>query len=45
MLNVQTDLLSGFNSRVVVPLIRSFEAPKPAKYLNPISTLKEIRSS
>jgi toxin CcdB len=36
ILDVQTDLLSGLNTRVVVPLIKIKEAPKTAKYLNPI---------
>jgi toxin CcdB len=36
ILDVQTDLLSGLNTRVVVPLIEIKDAPKTAKYLNPI---------
>lgn len=35
LLDVQTDLLSGLNSRAVVPLLKRNESPKPAKYLNP----------
>lgn len=36
LLDVQTDLLAGLNTRVVVPLFPHHESPKPAKYLNPI---------
>ncbi|MCF2947981.1 CcdB family protein [Paraglaciecola aquimarina] len=39
ILDVQTDLLSGLNTRVVVPLIQLTDSPKPAKYLNPIFTV------
>ena len=35
LLDVQTDLLAGLNTRVVVPLIKLSDAPKLAKYLNP----------
>lgn len=35
VLDVQTDLLSGLNTRVVVPLININDSPKLAKYLNP----------
>jgi toxin CcdB len=35
ILDVQTDLLSGLNTRVVVPLVTISDAPKLAKYLNP----------
>lgn len=35
ILDVQTDLLSGLNTRVVVPLISILDSPKLAKYLNP----------
>ncbi|MES0828266.1 CcdB family protein [Ruegeria sp. SCP11] len=36
LLDVQTDLLSDLNTRVVVPLLPISEAPKPATRLNPI---------
>lgn len=35
LLDVQADLLSHLNSRVVVPLLPLAIAPKPAKILNP----------
>ncbi|WP_419799595.1 MAG: CcdB family protein [Terasakiella sp.] len=36
LLDVQADLLDGLNTRVVVPLFDIAQAPKPAKYLNPV---------
>lgn len=36
LLDVQTDLLSDLNTRVVVPLLPVSSAPKPAVRLNPI---------
>ncbi|WP_439143542.1 CcdB family protein [Planktotalea sp.] len=36
LLDVQTDLLSDLNTRVVVPLLPASSAPKPATRLNPI---------
>lgn len=36
LLDVQTDLLSGLNTRVVVPLLARSDAPKPATRLNPV---------
>ncbi len=36
LLDVQTDLLSDLNTRVVVPLLPISSAPKPATRLNPI---------
>lgn len=36
LLDVQTDLLSDLNTRVVVPLLAKSTAPKPASRLNPI---------
>jgi len=36
LLDVQTDLLSDLNTRVVVPLLPTSIAPKPATRLNPI---------
>ena len=35
LLDVQSDLLNELNSRLVVPLLPAFSAPKPAKRLNP----------
>lgn len=36
LLDVQTDLLSDLNTRVVVPLLPKSSAPKPATRLNPV---------
>ena len=36
LLDVQSDILSGLNTRVVVPLMLSSESPQPAGRLNPI---------
>ncbi len=36
LLDVQADLLDGFNTRVVVPLLPLPEAPEPAQRLNPL---------
>lgn len=36
MLDVQTDLLSDLNTRVVVPLLPKSTAPMPAARLNPV---------
>ncbi|MFK7755278.1 MAG: CcdB family protein [Sedimentitalea sp.] len=36
LLDVQTDLLSDLNTRVVVPLLPKNSAPKPATRLNPV---------
>ena len=36
LLDVQSDILSGLNTRVVVPLMLISESPKPAERLNPI---------
>ncbi len=41
VLDVQTDLLSGLNTRVVVPLLPLENAPKPASHLNPIFSIKD----
>lgn len=35
LLDVQTDLLSDLNTRVVVPLLPKSKSPKPATRLNP----------
>ena len=36
LLDVQADILSGLNTRVVVPLLPVSESPKLASYLNPV---------
>ncbi len=36
LLDVQSDLMSELNTRVVVPLMRKKDAPKPAGRLNPV---------
>lgn len=36
VLDVQADVLSGLNTRIVVPLFRVADAPIPAKQLNPV---------
>ncbi len=36
LLDVQTDLLDGFSTRVVVPLMALKDAPSPAERLNPV---------
>jgi toxin CcdB len=36
LLDVQSDLLSGLNTRVVVPLLPTSSAPSPAQRLNPV---------
>lgn len=39
-LDVQADLLSALNTRIVVPLVPRKEAPLPAGRLNPIFTIE-----
>lgn len=41
LLDVQSDLLSGLNTRVVVPLMPIARAPKPATILNPVFDILE----
>lgn len=36
LLDIQSDLLNGLNTRVVVPLLERAQAPIPAQRLNPI---------
>src|SRR5699024_3904919 len=43
LLDVQSDLLSGLNSRVVVPLLTKNEAPLPAERLNPEFEIEETK--
>ena len=40
LLDVQTDLLSGLNTRVVVPLLPKPSAPSPAQRLNPVFSIE-----
>ncbi|NYS78939.1 MULTISPECIES: CcdB family protein [Halomonadaceae] len=40
LLDVQTDLLSGLNTQVVVPLLPKSSAPSPAQRLNPVFNIK-----
>lgn len=35
VLDIQSDLLNGLNTRMVVPLLDVQEAPKPITFLNP----------
>jgi toxin CcdB len=41
LLDIQTDLLAGLATRVVVPLIVSGSCAKPAKSLNPVFTIED----
>jgi toxin CcdB len=43
LLDVQTDLLRGLNTRVVVPLLPQELAPRPAGRLNPIFAIGSRR--
>ncbi len=40
LLDVQSDLLGGLNTRVVVPLLPKSTAPSPAQRLNPIFSIE-----
>ncbi len=42
LLDVQSDLLSDLNTRVVVPLMPLDHAPRPAEILNPVFDIHEI---
>ncbi|MDQ7774994.1 MAG: CcdB family protein [Paracoccus aminovorans] len=42
LLDVQSDLLSDLNTRVVVPLMPLDQAPRPATILNPVFDIHEI---
>ena len=42
LLDVQSDLLSGLNTRVVVPLLEWAHAPTPAQRLNPVFTVDGV---
>ena len=41
LLDVQSDLLDGLTTRLVVPLMPQTQAPKPAARLNPIVKIAE----
>ena len=41
-MDVPPDLLSGLNTRVVVPLLQLTEAPIPAQRLNPILEVDNV---
>ena len=43
LLDVQAELLSRLNTRLVVPLLPEDQAPLPAARLNPVFDLIEIR--
>lgn len=36
LLDVQSDLLDGLSTRLVIPLLPASQAPKPASRLNPV---------
>jgi toxin CcdB len=40
LLDVQSDLLSGLNTRVVVPLLPASAGPAPAQRLNPVFSIE-----
>ena len=40
LLDIQSDLLDGLNTRAVVPLMPIKDAPKPAERLNPVFKIK-----
>lgn len=42
LIDVQTDLLDGLNTRVVVPLLPLDVAPRPAKGLNPMMDVADV---
>lgn len=39
VIDVQTDLLDGLTTRIVVPLLPEADAPLPASHLNPVFDL------
>lgn len=43
LLDVQSDLLSGLNTRMVVPLLPKSEAPLPAERLNPEFEIEDTK--
>lgn len=44
LLDIQTDLLSDLNTRIVVPLLPVAHAPKPAARLNPVFEINDART-
>ena len=42
LLDCQSDLLAGLNTRFVVPLLSVEEAPPPAARLNPVLTVEGV---
>lgn len=40
LLDVQSDLLSGLNTRIVVPLLPKTDTPAPAQRLNPVFNIE-----
>lgn len=42
LLDVQADMMNHLNTRIVVPLLPSDRAPKPAKGLNPEFTIGDV---
>ena len=43
LLDVQSDLLDGLNTRVVIPLLPESGAPAPARHLNPLIAIDGVR--
>lgn len=39
LLDVQSDLLDGLSTRLVIPLLPASQAPKPATRLNPVVSI------
>lgn len=42
LLDVQIDLLSGLNTRIVVPVLPATVAPTPARRLNPVFMIEGV---
>jgi toxin CcdB len=42
LLDIQSDALSGLNTRIVVPIMPSQSAPKPLSHLNPEIVLDDV---
>lgn len=45
LLDVQADLITRLNTRVVVPLMPLDEAPAPAQRLNPLFVVQDVKVS
>lgn len=43
LLDVQTDIVGGLNTRIVVPLLPEGMGPDPARYLNPLVEIDGAR--